>query len=92
MCDSVTLSRSRTEEKPPPGHFVYLEVADTGEGMDAATLERMFDPFFSTRFTGRGLGMAAVLGIVRGHGGAIMVDSAVGQGTTVRVYFPVASG
>lgn len=89
-CDGAILSRSRLDEKPPPGRFVYLEVTDNGEGMNAATQERLFDPFFTTKFTGRGLGMAAVLGIVRGHGGAIIVDSAVGRGTAVRVYFPVA--
>jgi CheY-like chemotaxis protein len=58
--------------------------------MDAETKQRLFDPFFSTKFTGRGLGMSAVLGIVRGHRGAIFVDSVVGAGTTVRVLFPAA--
>jgi two-component system, cell cycle sensor histidine kinase and response regulator CckA len=88
-CDAAYLSRSRIPEKPAPGHFAWLEVTDTGCGMDEETQQRMFDPFFSTKFTGRGLGMAAVLGIVRGHRGAILVDSVLGQGTMVRVLFPV---
>ncbi|NTU79390.1 MAG: PAS domain S-box protein [Chloroflexales bacterium] len=73
-----------------PGSFVYLEVRDTGCGMDPATLARIFDPFFSTKFTGRGLGLPAVQGIVRAHRGALFVRSAPGQGSTFRVCFPLA--
>jgi CheY-like chemotaxis protein len=58
--------------------------------MDVKTIARIFEPFFTTKFTGRGLGMAAVLGIVKGHGGAIRIDSKVGQGTKVTVLFPPA--
>ena len=89
-CDEAYLSHSRLEMAPEPGRFVYLEVTDTGCGMDDKTLQRLFDPFFSTKFWGRGLGMAEVMGIVKGHHGAIIVDSEIGKGTTVRVLFPLS--
>jgi phosphate/phosphite/phosphonate ABC transporter binding protein len=87
-CDDAYLSRSRIEEKPPSGRFVFLEVSDTGCGMDYETQARLFEPFYTTKFMGRGLGMSAVLGIVRTHGGAILLQSKAGQGTIVRVLFP----
>lgn len=70
------------------GCYVVLEVTDSGGGMTEQTAARIFDPFFSTKFTGRGLGLAAVLGIVRGHGGAIKVETALGKGTTMIVLLP----
>jgi two-component system cell cycle sensor histidine kinase/response regulator CckA len=72
----------------PEGDYVQLEVVDQGCGMTPDILARVFDPFFSTKFTGRGLGLAAVLGIVRGHKGAIAVESEVGRGTMFRVALP----
>ena len=75
-----------------PGSYVVLEVADTGSGMNDDTLQRIFDPFYTTKFTGRGLGLAATIGIVRGHDGAIAVSSTIGKGTSFSLYFPVGGG
>ncbi len=77
---------------PGKGPYVYLEIGDTGSGMTPDTLGRIFDPFFSTKFTGRGLGLAAVMGIVRSHHGLIRVRTAPAEGTAFRVLFPSVAG
>jgi PAS domain S-box-containing protein len=71
-----------------PGPYVFLEVTDDGVGMSEETQARLFEPFFTTKFTGRGLGLSAVQGIVRGHGGGIVLRTALGAGTTVKVLLP----
>jgi signal transduction histidine kinase len=86
-----TLRKQAPEFNTQPGRFVCLEVTDNGSGMDEATLTRIFDPFFSTKFTGRGLGLAAVQGIVRSCKGFIDVDSSVGAGSTFRVFLPATA-
>lgn len=73
-----------------PGPFLVVEVSDDGEGMDAEVRKRIFEPFFSTKFQGRGLGLAVALGIVRGHGGYLRTDSRPGAGTRVQVLLPAA--
>jgi two-component system cell cycle sensor histidine kinase/response regulator CckA len=75
-----------------PGTKAVLEVSDTGCGMDAETLSRIFEPFFSTKFLGRGMGLAAVRGIVESHGGSIRVTSEAGKGTTFSLSFPAVPG
>jgi PAS domain S-box-containing protein len=90
-CDRSYLKDVWLDENISEGLYVYLEIADTGCGMDKETMAKLFDPFFTTKFTGRGLGMAAVLGIVRGHKGAIKVYSELKRGTTFKILLPASS-
>ncbi|HEX9011205.1 MAG TPA: PAS domain S-box protein [Holophagaceae bacterium] len=75
-----------------PGSYAVLEVEDTGCGMNREVLERIFDPFFTTKSTGRGLGLSALLGILRGHNAGLRITSEPGHGSTFQLYFPAASG
>lgn len=82
---------SEIEQAQPnlqPLEHVCLEVRDEGCGMARETLDKIFDPFFTTKFTGRGLGLASVIGIARGHGGEILAESALGEGTSFRLLLP----
>ncbi|MCG6946142.1 MAG: hypothetical protein LJE87_12460, partial [Deltaproteobacteria bacterium] len=71
-----------------PGAYISLTIEDSGSGMSEETRMRVLEPFFTTKFQGRGLGMAAVYGIVKNHDGFVSVDSELGQGTVVRIYLP----
>ena len=97
----ISLVRTRIEEGRardhlgraiPSGRYACLEVSDTGCGMGAETMRRIFEPFYSTKFTGRGLGLSATLGIINSHGGALQFFSQQRQGTTFKIYLPVAPG
>ena len=77
-------------EERRPGLYAWAEVRDNGHGIPAGALRRIFDPFYSTRDVGRGLGLAAVIGIARAHAGGIHVESEEGEGSLFRLYFPVA--
>jgi PAS domain S-box-containing protein len=97
---STRFERLKAEDLPPsppsppmvPGDYVVLEVGDTGCGIPPETLGRIFDPFFTTKATGRGLGMSALIGILRAHQGGVRVASRPGGGTIVAIYFPCEAG
>jgi len=89
-CGTEYLRETYIDEELEEGDFVYVEVSDNGCGMSQEARERIFDPFYTTKFTGRGLGLAAVLGIVRGHHGGIKVYSEEGKGTTFKVLLPAS--
>jgi len=88
VLDEAGLRRLVRDAQLAPGPHVFLEVEDDGCGMTDEVRNHIFDPFYTTKFTGRGLGMAAVRGIVRGHGGAFGIQSTPGVGTRLRVYLP----
>ncbi len=73
------------------GMYTFCQIKDTGHGINPKDLARIFEPFYSTRFVGRGLGLALTVGILQSHHGAIMVESLLGQGTTVRLLLPTVS-
>jgi len=89
---AVELGTGHWAEAIEPGLYAVLEVSDQGHGISGSMLPRIFDPFFSTRDLGRGLGLAAALGIVRGHRGGIQVESIPGVGSVFRVHFPAPEG
>ncbi len=82
--------RDVEEQHPPPGPYVVLKVQDTGCGMTRAVQARIFDPFFSTKRTGRGLGLSALLGIVKSHKGCVLLDSVEHRGTAFQVFLPAS--
>ena len=90
-CDVKYLKNMWSDDSLVPGEYIFLEIGDTGCGMDKNTQARIFDPFFTTKVSGRGLGLAAVIGIVRGHKGFVKVYSEPGCGSTFKVFFPASS-
>ena len=87
--DSSDFARAYLSPSLTPGSYARLQVIDQGSGITPAVQARMFEPFFTTRLTGRGLGLPAALGIVRGHGGAIAVEGRPGSGVIVSVWLPL---
>lgn len=90
LASDCQLARGVVSEAPPAGAYVRLSVVDQGAGMSTEELARIFDPFFSTKSQGSGMGLAVVLGIIRVHGGTIEVASTPGKGTRFDVYLPCA--
>ena len=90
-CDKSYLENTFVSENVPEGRYIYIEVSDTGTGVDKEVRTKIFEPYFTTKEHGRGLGMSAVLGIVRSNYGALKIYSEMGEGTTVKVLLPFES-
>lgn len=90
LIDQVFIDEHISLARLQPGSYACIRITDNGSGMDAAVLDNAFDPFFSTKFTGRGLGLSTVQGILSGHGGGIVLRSRSGEGTTAEVLLPLA--
>jgi len=89
-CAAELLAKSVIVDQFTPGPFVELEIRDSGCGMNTSVQQQLFEPFFSTKFAGRGLGMSVVMGVVRGHKGAVLVSSQPERGTSISVLLPLA--
>ncbi len=87
-CERIELAGTYLDDDLEPGTYVYLRIADDGPGMGDEAMEHLFDPFYTTKTTGRGLGLSATLGIVRAHQGALEVESTPGEGAVFNFYFP----
>ncbi|HEX9082910.1 MAG TPA: PAS domain S-box protein, partial [Holophagaceae bacterium] len=92
LLDAAYIASTFPTQTLSPGPYVTLEVMDTGQGMAPEVMARIFDPFFTTKTTGRGLGLSAMLGILKGHKAGLKVYSEVGRGSTFKVFFPAADG
>ena len=91
LCDDTALDGLILNEKLPAGRYAYLEVADDGCGMAPQVRSRMFDPFYSNKIRGQGMGLSVVLGVARAHSGGIFVESVPDHGSVFRIIFPCPS-
>lgn len=85
---SEYFAKNRVAPELKPGRYVFIDISDNGCGIDQDIQKKLFEPFFSTKQTGRGLGLPAVQGIMKGHGGAVLIESRESSGTRVRIIFP----
>ncbi|MBL0211723.1 MAG: PAS domain S-box protein [Holophagaceae bacterium] len=90
--DAHAIATELPNQNLAPGAYVVLEVADNGCGMDLEIQAKIFDPFFTTKVAGRGLGLSAMLGIIRGHQGGILIRSERGKGSSFQLFFPACTG
>ena len=88
-CSREYLDLSHLGKDLPPGKYVSLTVTDTGKGIPENELQKVFDPFYTTKGPGRGLGLGAVFGILRGHGGGIRVETHPNRGSTIEILLPI---
>ncbi|MBL7076929.1 MAG: hypothetical protein ISS31_05625 [Kiritimatiellae bacterium] len=91
LCDDETTEKLVLHEKIPPGRYAYVEVADDGAGISQKVRAHMFDPFYSNKIRGQGMGLSVALGVSRAHSGGVLVESVPNHGSVFRVIFPCPS-